>query len=437
MEYDFITWFNDISRTIVLFLAIYFTMYDKHKYEKKTLIKGGILFLVSCLITGVESFLISKYLIQGRSGASVFGFNVIDYALAYGVPLIFLCWLFDFKNNPTVIFYFVLAFFTIKIGTEIVHFIYFLLAQPTPYLFIAIGRIVTGIAWVLVVILLRRHKNMFSEKIEGMGIIFISFLNATIIITFTGYAKTVLEKYDERLFAAFTYVAELMASTLCISILSIYFNMLKKQNEKAILKSIIAYQKQNFNDFKENVDYINIQVHDLKHTIAYLESTTQGYDFTSTKEALKKFDNQNLSDNETLNLVFENKQLLLEKNHIAQIYNIYAVDLDKVLSKEEIFTFFSNAIDNVIEYYSSSNIKKEDRYLEISIKTVHKNIVIHIANKHEEEKKNLTLRTTKKEKKYHGYGTKSMKYIIEKHKGNITFALKDYTFSVDILLPIE
>jgi len=431
-----ITLINDILRSLTLFVTVYFSIPGNKKLEKKTLIKGAIFLGVIILLTGAISLISEHFFIQGRQGVDVILFNILYYITAYGLSFLFMLIVYKFKDIATILFYFVLSFFALRIGTLLVDFIYALIEQTTNNIVQMVTRVFFAGIWLSVLYLVRK-RNILNEKIDGFALVFASFINATLVITIVRYAGTLLLKHDERVFYLLTFAAELFISVLCVVILLVYFSLLKRQSEKRVLHSIISQQKKVFSDFKENVDFINIKVHDLKHEIAYLEATIKEGDFSATKEALKKYDTHTLSDNEILNLVFENKQLALEKGHITQLYNISASDLSKALSEEEIFAFFSNAIDNVIEYYKKSHIKEEDRYLEISIKTIHDSLIIHIANKYEGKDKVPTLVTTKKSKANHGFGTKSMKYIIKRHNGNITFSIKEGVFSVDILLPLN
>ena len=45
--------------------------------------------------------------------------------------------------------------------------------------------------------------------------------------------------------------------------------------------------------------------------------------------------------------------------------------------------------------------------------------------------------TSKSDEKFHGFGTRSMKYIVEKYGGNIVFTEKDDRFTVYILFPVK
>ena len=45
--------------------------------------------------------------------------------------------------------------------------------------------------------------------------------------------------------------------------------------------------------------------------------------------------------------------------------------------------------------------------------------------------------TTKKEKEYHGYGLKSIRYTVNKYEGAVTIDTKENWFDLKILIPIR
>ena len=51
--------------------------------------------------------------------------------------------------------------------------------------------------------------------------------------------------------------------------------------------------------------------------------------------------------------------------------------------------------------------------------------------------KNGVPQTSKDDIRYHGFGTRSMKYIVEKYGGNIVFSEKDGVFGVYIIFPLS
>ena len=45
--------------------------------------------------------------------------------------------------------------------------------------------------------------------------------------------------------------------------------------------------------------------------------------------------------------------------------------------------------------------------------------------------------STKNDAFYHGFGTKSMKYIVNKYHGNMIIANKDNLYTIDIMMPLQ
>ena len=45
--------------------------------------------------------------------------------------------------------------------------------------------------------------------------------------------------------------------------------------------------------------------------------------------------------------------------------------------------------------------------------------------------------TTKADKDYHGFGVRSMRYVVEKYGGNMVFEVTDDTFTVNAIFPVK
>lgn len=102
----------------------------------------------------------------------------------------------------------------------------------------------------------------------------------------------------------------------------------------------------------------------------------------------------------------------------------------------DICTVIGNALDNAIE----SVVMIEDpekRMIHFSLSRQNHFIFLQIRNYCEREPvwDGKELRTTKKDKKNHGYGVKSIQYSIEKYGGNLTAGVKDHWFELGILIP--
>ncbi|MGN0437076.1 MAG: GHKL domain-containing protein [Lachnospiraceae bacterium] len=112
-----------------------------------------------------------------------------------------------------------------------------------------------------------------------------------------------------------------------------------------------------------------------------------------------------------------------------------ALDMDYCLDDLSIILY--NAIDNAIEANINNNINK---YIKIKIDTDLRNektLLIHIMNPYEKIiKKNHKGEyvTNKEDKRAHGYGLKSIKQLVEKHKGEMKIDDDNNIFSLNIIL---
>ena len=72
-----------------------------------------------------------------------------------------------------------------------------------------------------------------------------------------------------------------------------------------------------------------------------------------------------------------------------------------------------------------------DRKLTVVIRNIHNHLFISIANS-TAAPETIDLKTTKRDKGYHGYGVGNMIKVVESYGGNITFEVKDNMFVADI-----
>ena len=103
------------------------------------------------------------------------------------------------------------------------------------------------------------------------------------------------------------------------------------------------------------------------------------------------------------------------------------------MSVSDMNALFGNLIDNAVE--STMKEEKERRFISIQVKKRGQGCHIHIDNTCSVPpsfKDGLPV-TTKKDKAYHGFGVRSVKYIVDKYKGDLLMQAVEGRFSVDIL----
>ncbi len=103
----------------------------------------------------------------------------------------------------------------------------------------------------------------------------------------------------------------------------------------------------------------------------------------------------------------------------------------------DICSIFGNALDNAIECEKKID-EAEKRMIHLHLSSRHEFVVIKIENYYEGDirfERELPV-TTKKDKEFHGYGLKSLKYTVHQYHGEVDIRAENHWFSLRILIPM-
>lgn len=137
------------------------------------------------------------------------------------------------------------------------------------------------------------------------------------------------------------------------------------------------------------------------------------------------------TDNEVFNAVVNNKLSVCERFKIKPVLRIMNNSMDS-LAADEIGVLFGNLFDNAIE--AVKNSEEKSILLEVGRQGDYLSIFMSNSIAASVITENPALDTTKKEKQYHGYGTKNIRRIVESHNGIIEFFEENNRFCCDILI---
>ena len=100
---------------------------------------------------------------------------------------------------------------------------------------------------------------------------------------------------------------------------------------------------------------------------------------------------------------------------------------------DDLVNLLANSLDNAIE---SSLQQKKRKEIAIAIKNKRNYLWIEIKNAISSSvlQKNAKLLTTKANRKYHGFGTESIRNLVEKYDGGTEYYEKDGWFVLDIMM---
>lgn len=272
-------------------------------------------------------------------------------------------------------------------------------------------------------------------------------LLVVIIIAASVFAMSNLSYLDQNGLFSGTFVMDIfIIRTLVdlsgIAVLYAYHVQVKEiqiRFEKETLHNIMEMQYKNYQLSKENIDMVNRKYHDLKHQINLLK--TQAYVGKSTsylekmEREIRVYETQNKTGNQILDAVLTNKAMICQNKEIELKFIVDGGALS-FMEDMDVSALFGNMLDNAIESAEKQR-EKQKRLIWLYVTKEKQFVRIRTENYCDEKIrfKNGMPVTTKKDRRLHGYGMKSIKSTVEKYHGSVVAAQENNWFELKILLP--
>ena len=216
---------------------------------------------------------------------------------------------------------------------------------------------------------------------------------------------------------------------------------LRMRAELDTMQNVLQNQYAQYMQSKESIELINYKYHDLKHQIAYLRSEhdsgkREAY-LQRMEEEIRQYEAQNKTGNSVLDVVLTSKSLYCAKNGIT-FTCVADGTLLSFMDAVDICNIFGNALDNAIECVMKLP-DPEKRLIHVTVAQKRSFLILRFENYFEGElkRKDGVLQTTKEKNGMHGYGLKSIRYIVNKYEGAMTVENHDHWFEMKILIPIR
>ena len=213
------------------------------------------------------------------------------------------------------------------------------------------------------------------------------------------------------------------------------------KTEMKFLQNMLHMQYDNYRIAEESMALVDRKYHDLKHQIHLLRSEVTSEEklayLDQMEEDVKGYESRNKTGNRVLDAVLSTKSLQCQDQDINLTCVADGAALD-FIHPMDLSALFGNALDNAIE-----SVKKltdpEKRLIHVSVAKQKNFLRIRVENCYAGELhyENGLPVTTKRDKRYHGFGIKSMQQIVEKYRGSMTIYTKGDWFELRILFPLE
>ena len=217
--------------------------------------------------------------------------------------------------------------------------------------------------------------------------------------------------------------------------------LMKLQAELSSMNAAWRLKKEQYEMTSDTIENINRKCHDLKHQIRELRNMSDGQEreeyLNELEHDIMIYDTALQTGNHALDIVLMEKALYCKNHRIHWTCMADGAKLD-FMKMEDIYAIFGNALENAIR----AVVELEDTMKRvISVKIVSQNSIrlIQIQNYYKGKLcfENGVPVTTKKNKRDHGYGMKSIRYTAEKYNGTITVKADQDIFTLQILIPVN
>ena len=235
----------------------------------------------------------------------------------------------------------------------------------------------------------------------------------------------------------------ILAQIVCVIILYMQNELFKKSDMKqelTLMNLLWKKEQEQYQLTKENIALINQKSHDLKHQIRALrhvskEEFEQYLD--EIEESVKIYEAIVKTGNDVFDTILTEKSLYC-KEHEIQVTCVADGSQMDFINAVDLYAILGNAMDNAIEAVGKFE-EKEKRQIDVIIYRQQNFLVMNIINPLAEPLvyKNELPVTTKGDKKYHGFGLRSIQYIAKKYDGFVNISEEDGCFSLKILMPIS
>lgn len=275
--------------------------------------------------------------------------------------------------------------------------------------------------------------NVFSIISSGAIILVVVFLSA------------LLPNYGS--WSWVTRIYTILCCLLSLMVMSGFFELARVNNKKYILekendqlKNLLSQQAKQQQTVKATIDIINMKIHDLKHQVDVIknlpEDEKDSY-IQDLKKAIDIYGDIAKTGNEVLDIVLTEKGLICSGKNIRFTY-ICDGEAIKFMNVNDLSSLVGNIIDNAIDAAELEEVD-ENRFIKLNISNKKGFLCIHEENycSYKTNFNDGLPLTRMKNDPSHGYGVKSIKFIVDKYNGNTKFTLKNNVFSVNITIPLK
>ncbi len=226
--------------------------------------------------------------------------------------------------------------------------------------------------------------------------------------------------------------------------ISLMYHMQLLETERRITaEKLHAMTLMQYNCYKVNensIALVNQKYHDLKHQLHWLRNSTYSEEKQKALDKLESeirvYENQLDTGNKVLDAILTAATQAAQEKQVAMHCLVDGSALD-FLPAMDLCALVGNAVDNAIEA-AARMPQPEDRRVDVSLDR-HLNFArLNIRNPYQGKLKleNGIPLTTKNDDRYHGFGVRSIRSIVQKYDGSLSVSSENNLYELKILFSI-
>lgn len=239
----------------------------------------------------------------------------------------------------------------------------------------------------------------------------------------------------------------IMCISIIISIVLTYYFMLymidrfnylaRKRHEDEMYRKEMYYKEVYYSEVDKRNEYVHNLKHDMKNKLIELHYLLEKGDIQGVEgqlslycDELEKIDENSYCNNPIVDSVLRIKLGVAKSDKIKIDADIR---IPKVMQLEhgDIGVLYGNLLDNAIE--ACRKVESDKRFIRIENKFTEGKLLLIVENSKTGER-NDSLKTTKRDNYSHGRGIHSVRKVVEKYNGTVTFTDKGAIFEVSVML---
>lgn len=227
-----------------------------------------------------------------------------------------------------------------------------------------------------------------------------------------------------------------IAVLIFLMILWVKNRILQEENNTLVMEEQLQHQK--YCEMVEVMEQNRELIHDTKHHFLVVQEYLKNEEYENLQKYIKQISDEFqrtvpkvYTGIKILDFILEQKRVVAQKSGIR--YEIDTMLLTGIpTTEQETCALFGNLLDNAIE--ACCLVETEEKWIEIQINQRNQLLSIEVLNTFEIPciRKQGVFETIKEERSVHGYGIKSMRRIVDKHQGLITYEEKEKIFITKI-----